>query len=420
MPIIEVNHLTKRYQLGRQLTIKRTLVDMTDRLRGRDVPKPKLFEALHDVNFTINEGEVVGIIGHNGAGKSTLLKMLSRISTPTEGTVRIHGTVAPLIEVGAGLVGDMTGRENIFLNGAIMGVPKAVIKEKFDDIVAFAELEKFVDTPIKRYSSGMQIRLAFAVATSVDPDILIVDEVLAVGDLAFQRKCFDRMERLIKDQGKTVLLVSHNIRQVERLCTRVILMDHGQIVADGDPTEVCNLFYSQNNEKIKAGKTAFSKNQRIHHTGGGEVVRVALQNSSGESVESVEVFKSVRIQVEFDLHEHLDHMVVAASIHTTDFFYLAVFRQDPQVCPPGRYLYEVEIPEMLLLPGVYCISAGLWQGDAHAVIFHGETLLTFTVDPNPERPIYSAFDGIFAMPAERRLSGQAQPANVEAGWGENV
>ena len=195
---------------------------------------------------------MLGIIGQNGAGKSTLLKMLARISKPTRGNIKVNGTVAPLIEVGAGLVADMTGRENIFLNGAILGLSRAEIKKKFDEIVAFAELEQFIDTPIKRYSSGMAVRLGFAIATSVNADILIVDEVLAVGDLAFQRKCFDRMEEMIKRQGKTVLLVSHNIRQVERLCSRVILVDHGKILIDGNAEKVCDLFYERSDEKIKA------------------------------------------------------------------------------------------------------------------------------------------------------------------------
>ena len=196
--------------------------------------RPTAFKALDDVSFTVEEGEVVGIIGHNGAGKSTLLKLLSRITVPTSGRVAVKGKVAPLIEVGAGLIGEMTGRENIYLNGAILGMSQRELRKKFDEIVAFAELERFIDTPLKRYSSGMQVRLGFAVATSVEADVLIVDEVLAVGDMAFQRKCFDRMERLIKGMGKTVLLVSHNIRQVERMSTRAMLLSGGRIAAMGD------------------------------------------------------------------------------------------------------------------------------------------------------------------------------------------
>ncbi|MGH7844732.1 MAG: ABC transporter ATP-binding protein, partial [Candidatus Binatia bacterium] len=209
-----------------------------------------MLKALDNVDFKVEPGEVLGVIGQNGAGKSTLLKLLAGITKPSSGTVRVGGKVAPLIEVGAGLIGDLTGRENIYVNGIILGLTLAEIKKKMDEIVAFAELEQFIDTPVKRYSSGMSVRLGFSVATSVNADILIVDEVLAVGDLAFQRKCFDRMENLIKQEGKTVLLVSHNIRQVARLCTRTILLDRGKILADGSPDEICELFYRRSNQKV--------------------------------------------------------------------------------------------------------------------------------------------------------------------------
>ena len=227
MAIIEVNHVTKQYRLGQYANMKSSALNVLARLRGQEVQEKQILNALSDIDFSVEEGEVLGIIGTNGAGKSTLLKLLARISVPTKGNVAVRGKVAPLIEVGAGLVHNLTGRENIYVNGAILGMKKSEINKKFDEIVAFAELEEFIDTPIKRYSSGMQVRLGFSIATSVDADILIVDEVLAVGDLSFQRKCFDRMDEIIKHKGKTVLLVSHNIRQVERICSRTILLDHG-------------------------------------------------------------------------------------------------------------------------------------------------------------------------------------------------
>src|SRR5256885_12176491 len=251
MAVIEVNHVTKEYRLGQLHSLKQSVLDAVARLRGHPVQERAPFKALDDVDFKVEEGEVLGIIGQNGAGKSTLLKMLARISVPTSGSVNVRSSVAALIEVGAGLVPDLSGRENVFLNASILGMRRAEIKKKFDEIVAFAELEDFIDTPIKRYSTGMQVRLGFSIATSMDAAILIVDEVLAVGDLAFQRKCFDRMEDMIKRQGKTVLLVSHNTRQIERLCSRVILMDHGRIVADGAPGSVCDLFYERSDAKIK-------------------------------------------------------------------------------------------------------------------------------------------------------------------------
>src|SRR4030042_4773866 len=220
MPIIEINNVTKEFRLGQLKSLKHTVLDTLNRLMGKEVEKRKPFRALDDVSFKVEIGEVIGIIGPNGAGKSTLLKILSRITVPTRGEIKVRGSVAPLIEVGAGLVGDLTGRENIYLNGIILGLSRAEIKKKFDEIVAFAELEEFIDTPIKRYSSGMAVRLGFSIATSVDADILIVDEVMAGGDLSFQRKCFARMETMIKSQGKTVLIVGHNLRQLERMCSR--------------------------------------------------------------------------------------------------------------------------------------------------------------------------------------------------------
>jgi len=242
--IIEVDHVTKAFQLGQLTSLTQSMRNGVNRMLGRPSAERAPFKALNDVCFSVQQGEVVGLIGHNGAGKSTLLKLLARISEPTAGQVRVRGRVAPLIEVGAGLVAEMTGRENIFLNAAILGMKRAEIQRKFDDIVGFAELEEFIDTPVKRYSSGMQVRLGFAIATAVESEVLIVDEVLAVGDLSFQQKCIERMEGLIRGAGRTVLIVGHNIRQIERLCSRVLLLDHGRLVDDGAPKDVCGKFFS--------------------------------------------------------------------------------------------------------------------------------------------------------------------------------
>src|SRR5437867_2163685 len=197
--------------------------------------------ALRDVNFEIRQGEVVGIIGRNGSGKSTLLKILSRITEPTEGRVSIRGRIASLLEVGTGFHPELTGRENVYLNGAILGMSRAEISRKFDGIVAFAEIEKFLDTPVKRYSSGMYVRLAFAVAAYLEPEILVVDEVLAVGDAQFQKKCLDKMQDVGR-QGRTVFFVSHNMPAVTRLCPRAILLDEGRILRDGTSHEIVSMY----------------------------------------------------------------------------------------------------------------------------------------------------------------------------------
>src|SRR5688572_26064368 len=242
---ISIEHLSKRYVLGshRQAgdglshaiehALRSPVSWIRRQLAGDDVSRQE-FWALRDVSIEVNRGDVIGIIGRNGAGKSTLLKILSRITEPTEGRVRIRGRVASLLEVGTGFHPELTGRENIFLNGAILGMSRAEMVRKFDEITAFAEVERFLDTPVKRYSSGMQVRLAFAVAAHLEPEILIIDEVLAVGDLAFQRKCLGRMRQVSSQEGRTVLFVSHNTGALSNLCTRGVVLDSGSIVADTD------------------------------------------------------------------------------------------------------------------------------------------------------------------------------------------
>jgi lipopolysaccharide transport system ATP-binding protein len=238
--IIRAEKLGKRYVLRhggnswRQKTFRETLTDLVSRpsRRGAAPTQAEEFWALRDVSFDIRRGEVLGIIGRNGAGKSTLLKVLSRITAPTSGRVSIKGRVASLLEVGTGFHPELSGRENIFLNGAILGMPRTEIRAKFDEIIAFAKVEKFLDTPVKRYSSGMYMRLAFAMAAHLEPEILVVDEVLAVGDAEFQKKCLGKMKAIAAGEGRTVLFVSHNMGAVEQLCTRAILLDRGQLSQD--------------------------------------------------------------------------------------------------------------------------------------------------------------------------------------------
>lgn len=242
-PIITVENLSKRFILAHEGNERYTALRdvMTKKAKGifqGKSPKTKKtkeeFWALRDINFTINQGDRVGIIGRNGAGKSTLLKILSRITEPTEGRIRIGGRVASLLEVGTGFHPELTGRENIYLNGAILGMSRSEIRSKFDEIVDFAEVEKFLDTPVKRYSSGMYVRLAFAVAAHLEPEILIVDEVLAVGDMEFQKKCLGKMEDVSKGHGRTVLFVSHNMDTVKKLCNRGVLLKNGQLQMTSD------------------------------------------------------------------------------------------------------------------------------------------------------------------------------------------
>ena len=248
-PIITVENLGKCYRIQHQSRERYTALRdvLTNKVKGLFRPqtsdlRPQTSEedfwALKDVSFEIKQGEVVGIIGRNGAGKSTLLKILSRITEPTKGRITLRGRVASLLEVGTGFHPELTGRENIFLNGAILGMTRVEVRSKFDEIVSFAEVERFLDTPVKRYSSGMYVRLAFAVAAHLEPEILIVDEVLAVGDFQFQKKCLGKMQEVAHDKGRTVLFVSHNMGVIQSLCPRTVLLNHGQVAKNGLTHEV--------------------------------------------------------------------------------------------------------------------------------------------------------------------------------------
>ena len=261
--VISVENLSKRYLVGHQAARNEKYIALrdvivrearnfsrktVDVLRGRQIVQGDEIEefwALKNVSFEVKQGEVIGIIGRNGAGKSTLLKVLSRITEPTEGRVTLRGRVASLLEVGTGFHNELTGRENIFLNGAILGMTRQEVRKKFDEIVAFAEVERFLDTPVKRYSSGMYVRLAFAVAAHLEPEILIVDEVLAVGDAEFQKKCLGKMGEVSRQEGRTVLFVSHNIASISDLTHRSLLLESGRIAAIGPTDQVVSSYVSR-------------------------------------------------------------------------------------------------------------------------------------------------------------------------------
>ena len=410
MPIIQVDHVTKEYRLGALQGLKQTLLNTGARLMGRKVAERPLFKALDDVNFSVEQGEVVGIIGHNGAGKSTLLKMLAKISTPTRGSIKVNGRIAPLIEVGAGFVPDFTGRENVYLNAAILGMSRQEIDKKFDEIVDFAEMAEFIDTPVKRYSSGMQVKLAFAVATSIESEILIVDEVLAVGDLAFQRKCFDRMEDLIKRQGKTVLIVSHNIRQLERLCSRIIMLDHGQIAADGDPTKISNLFFEYSNKKIKS--TAANSSVGKSRTSDELIFQsMKFYDANEQSTDRVNFLSPFRVRVNFTANKTLERICFLVGAHTTDFVYLTANNniEDARKFTAGEHVVDLNFESMTLLPGVYSMRA--WIGTPEGrESFYGENLFSFEVFSDDHLITRQQEMGLFFMKARFEVNPPTAPA----------
>lgn len=367
--MISVKNLAKRYRLGAPSgpyrTLRDTLTDLATlpaRLFRRDPStQPREFWALKDVSFDIEPGEVVGIIGRNGAGKSTLLRILSRITEPTEGGIDLHGRVASLLEVGTGFHPELTGRENIFLNGAIMGMPRSQIRRQFDEIVAFAEVEKFIDTPVKHYSSGMYMRLAFAVAAHLEPEILLVDEVLAVGDAQFQKKCLDKMEGVGRS-GRTVLFVSHNMPAILRLCSRAILLDKGCVKAQGPSAQVTTAYISTDNgvtgERVwpKNGDAPGNAIVRL------SAVRVIVENQRNPDV--IDVTKPFYIQIEFRVNE--DGHVLVPNFHLVNdagvTLFVALELGTPWTNVPrprGEYSTAAIIPANLLPEGLFFVSVAI-------------------------------------------------------------
>ncbi|MBR4331848.1 MAG: ATP-binding cassette domain-containing protein [Clostridia bacterium] len=258
--MLRIDNVSKQYKLGQigGTTLRDELQRLSAKLRGKEDPtrrigakdynKGETFMALNGVSFDVKKGERVGIIGHNGAGKSTLLKLISRVTAPTSGSIGMNGRVASMLEVGTGFHGELTGRENIYMNGAILGMTKKEIDAKMEDIIEFSECRQFIDTPVKRYSSGMYVKLAFSVAAHLDSEIMIMDEVLAVGDMAFQKKCLDKMSDVSKTEGRTILYVSHNMNTIRQLCDRVVVLDHGKVVYDGEVEEGIARYSKENTD----------------------------------------------------------------------------------------------------------------------------------------------------------------------------
>lgn len=378
---IRIEGLSKQFRIGRTQapyqTIREVLTDSVVApfrraarlLRGEAYGAAELDEsiwALDGVSLEIKTGEVVGIIGRNGAGKSTLLKILSRITEPTRGRVEIHGRVGSLLEVGTGFHPELTGRENIFLNGAILGMGRVEISRKFDEIVEFAEISRFIDTPVKHYSSGMYLRLAFAVAAHLEPEILIVDEVLAVGDARFQKKCLSKMEAVGRT-GRTVLFVSHNMPAITRLCTRGILLQEGRVVMDGPAHQVVGSYLAGG-----SGTTAVQEWSDPADAPGGEIARlcaVRIRNREGRVIEVADVREPVGIEMEFEVlkggHVLLPHFDVKNEEGLLLFVTLdqdPAWRRKPR--PPGRYVSTAWIPANFLREGTLFVHAFLITMDS--------------------------------------------------------
>jgi len=368
-PAIRVSHLSKQYKLGGPQEPYHTLRDaIVISLKApmkvfHKAPAVEGFWALKDVSFEVEPGEVVGIIGRNGAGKSTLLKILSRITSPTEGTVELHGRVGSLLEVGTGFHPELTGRENIYLSGSILGMKRREIDAKLDEIVKFSEIEKFLDTPVKRYSSGMYVRLAFAVAAHMEPEILIVDEVLAVGDAAFQKKCLGKMGDVAK-KGRTVLFVSHNMAAIKALCQRGILLDSGKISYDGEVSSAVDQYL--NKKTIDIDATPLSDKVRDKKVSQkAKMLDIKIISDSTDIQAGIDSTKSFKIEMKVNVFEktHLACQIQIRDQYRTIILLSSELQQNKIFeFDEGTHVITCKCPPSFLASGNYWITCGLASG----------------------------------------------------------
>ena len=428
-PVIRVSRLGKQYQLGVRAThrtLREALADgargMVRSLGGSGVRRqPERFWALNDVSFDVCHGDVVGIIGRNGSGKSTLLKILSRIVEPTAGCVDVEGRVGSLLEVGTGFHPDLTGRENVFLSGAILGMRRAEIARKFDEIVDFAEVERFIDTQVKHYSSGMYMRLAFSVAAHLEPDILVVDEVLAVGDAAFQRKCLGKMGTVAR-HGRTVLFVSHNMGAVVSLCSRALLLDAGRLMLDSDPITVAARYQAS----LAAAPTETTDLATAEHFGSGKARFVSLrfvpERRDGSTREMMCPGSRLRIELGIVCHSSVDSANVGITIYDASGYRLV----DANTAMQGRFVsmgpgdearVSFTLDDLRLKPGTYLV--GLWMGRGNVEDIDGILYAaTLEVEPDPQQLQHSEqFPGPYLCAFQHSVvlssaAGGASPADA--------
>ena len=371
---IQIENVGKLYRLGEvgTGTISHDLNRWFARIRGKEDPFAKIGEtndrtqkggsdyvwALKDVSFEAKKGEVVGIIGKNGAGKSTLLKLLSKVTTPTTGRIKINGRIASLLEVGTGFHPELTGRENIFLNGAILGMTKREIRRKFDEIVSFAGVERYIDTPVKRYSSGMYVRLAFAVAAHLESEILIVDEVLAVGDAEFQQKCLGKMGDVTQMQGRTVLFVSHNMAAIKNLCNTAVLIENGTLAVAGDTAEIIDQYLSGGNEAERFIEWKIDERPSTQEL---EVKSIKIFDNKGRLDSLLTTGEEIKIEIEYLLKQDVKDLRVAVNIFTSEGIEIIsssdfLVQPDSRVRRAGNYKTVCTIPSKLLNLGTHFVT----------------------------------------------------------------
>lgn len=370
---IRFDRVAKKYHLGAGRTsLREALANAAAGLvrRRHSEPDSQVLWALRDVSFEVQAGEALGIVGPNGAGKTTILKLLSKVSYPDSGFIETQGRLTALIELGAGFHPDLTGRENVFLNAAILGLSEREIRNRFDQIVAFAELEKFIDTPVKRYSSGMYARLGFAVAAHVDPDILLVDEVLSVGDPPFQARCFKRI-REMRERGVTMIVISQQRATIERNCTRAILLDHGRIVDGGDPAEIAKRYFTTAPQSRLRESEVSPENSEVRAV---EITRVLVCDASGKCQEAFSSGDGMTVEVHFRVNEPVVNPVFYSRLYNSDELVHGTNTGRHKIS--GSYaigdsgVAQINYHNLNLLEGVYSLTVGVATDDTTFVPFH--------------------------------------------------
>lgn len=412
--VIKVENLSKAYQLGEigTGTISRDLERWWARVRGKEDPFIRIGEtndrstkgssdvvwSLRDINFDIQRGDAVGIIGRNGAGKSTLLKILSRVTAPTTGSVKIKGRVASLLEVGTGFHPELSGRENIFLNGAILGMRKAEIRKHFDAIVDFSGVERYIDTPVKRYSSGMYVRLAFAVAAHLESEILIVDEVLAVGDAEFQKKCLGKMNDVSKGEGRTILFVSHNIQALENLCTKGILLKNG-LVTESGPLHYVTQQYSNSALSEKKFHYSYLNEESIIEDAIVKLMFFGLVNTEGTLLNSFSISDEIGVNIAFEVKEKGAKPVATFAVCNV-FGVISFMSISPlETYEPGIYDLTAWIPKHLMNDGEFIIKLGITT--LNPVTIHVEYEINLTIN--------DVYNNLFRKDYKEKYHGMMRP-----------
>ena len=375
--ILKIEHVSKKYRLGmiggttlrdeiqRKRALRKGLEDPTSKIGSNTSGRiGEEFLALDDISFTVDQGERIGIIGHNGAGKSTLLKLICRITAPSTGSIEMNGRIASMLEVGTGFHPELSGRENIYMNGAILGMTKPEIDQKIEDIIEFSECRQFIDTPVKRYSSGMYVKLAFSVAAHLDSEIMIMDEVLAVGDMAFQRKCIDKMSRISKSEGRTILYVSHNMNTIRQLCTRCVVLDHGHLIFDGDVEEAISIYLgiSGGEQETHYELADADRPSEFHGTKLRMTEFTFLDKESAQFAPD----EKLRFRIGFDAMEDLEALKLYYTVKSVDGYTVGMTQTEKPFCDAqkgGHYECEFAFDASNLAPGVYYFIPDIFSDD---------------------------------------------------------